>query len=173
VWLKWKYHQPARQNGYATRRHATIQTAQGPAPSPEEPLTELLRRGARELIHQTVEAELQTYMGTYAQDRLSNGRQAIVHNGYQPQRQVQTGIVDVAVQVPKTRGSRRERETLHAHAAASVSAPNTLGRGAAALALPQRRVLGRLTGGAQRAARRTGPGVISFNPGPAQTAVAQ
>lgn len=83
--------------------HDTIQTAKGPAPSPEDPLTELLRRGARELIHQAVEAELQTYMDTYAQDRLPDGRQAVVRNGYQPQRQVQTGIGDVAVQVPKTR----------------------------------------------------------------------
>ena len=83
--------------------HDTTQTAKGPAPSPDDPLTELLRRGARELIHQAVEAELQTFMDTYAQDRLPDGRQAVVRNGYQPRRQVQTGIGDVVVQVPKTR----------------------------------------------------------------------
>ncbi|PYG04533.1 hypothetical protein D893_00331, partial [Thioalkalivibrio sp. ALE21] len=44
---------------------------------PEDPLTELLRRGARDLIKQAVEAELQTFMETYAEDRLPDGRRAV------------------------------------------------------------------------------------------------
>ena len=70
---------------------------------PEDPLTDLLRRGARDLIKQAVEAELQTFMETYAADRLPDGRRTVVRNGYQPERRVQTGIGDVPVQVPKTR----------------------------------------------------------------------
>ncbi|WP_198004669.1 transposase, partial [Thioalkalivibrio sp. ALE20] len=70
---------------------------------PEDPLTDLLRRGARDLIKQAVEAELQTFMERYAEDRLPDGRRAVVRNGYQPERRVQTGIGDVPVQVPKTR----------------------------------------------------------------------
>ncbi len=70
---------------------------------PEDPLTDLLRRGARDLIQQAVEAELQTFMERYAEDRLPDGRRAVVRNGYQPERRVQTGIGDVSVPVPKTR----------------------------------------------------------------------
>ena len=81
----------------------TTAIASGPANTPDDPLTELLRRGARDLIKQAVEAELQTFMETYAEDRLPDGRRAVVRNGYQPKRRIQTGIGDVAVQVPKTR----------------------------------------------------------------------
>ena len=81
----------------------TRQTANEPATAPEDPLTELLRRGARDLIKQAVEAELQTFMDAHADHQLPDGRQAVVRNGYQPERRLQTGVGDVPVQVPKTR----------------------------------------------------------------------
>ncbi|MCG5520325.1 IS256 family transposase, partial [Ectothiorhodospira sp. 9905] len=64
---------------------------------------ELLRHGARDLIAQAVEAELATFLAQYAEQRLEDGRQAVVRNGYLPERTVQTGIGDVSVQVPKVR----------------------------------------------------------------------
>ncbi|KAF0281977.1 TetR family transcriptional regulator [Spiribacter roseus] len=66
-------------------------------------MTELLRRGARHLIKQAVEAELQTFLDAHADHQLPDGRQAMVLNGYQPERKLQTGVGDVPVQVPKTR----------------------------------------------------------------------
>lgn len=68
-----------------------------------DPLTELLRRGARDLIAQAVESELQALLDEHAQQRLPDGRQAIVRNGYLPERTIQTGIGDVEVKVPKVR----------------------------------------------------------------------
>ena len=66
-------------------------------------LTELLRTGARELISQAVEAELETLLCNYQEVVLTDGRQAVVRNGYLPERTIQTGIGDVEVKVPKVR----------------------------------------------------------------------
>jgi len=68
-----------------------------------DPLTELLRTGARDLIAQAVEAELQALLEQHAEKHLPDGRQAIVRNGYLPERTVQTGIGDVEIRVPKVR----------------------------------------------------------------------
>jgi transposase-like protein len=68
-----------------------------------DPLSELLRQGARQLIQQAVEAELATFLTGFEQRKLGDGRAAIVRNGYQPERQIQTGIGAVSVQIPKVR----------------------------------------------------------------------
>ena len=62
-----------------------------------DPLTELLRQGARQLIAQAVEAELAVFMSAFAERQCPNGRAAVVRNGYQPERQIQTGIGAVSV----------------------------------------------------------------------------
>lgn len=69
----------------------------------QDPLTELVRSGARGLIQQAVEAELQSMLLEYEHLKLPDGRQGVVRNGYLPQRTIQTGIGDVVVQVPKVR----------------------------------------------------------------------
>ncbi|ROO26136.1 transposase [Salinisphaera japonica YTM-1] len=74
-----------------------------PATGVDDPLTDLLRRGARDLLKQAVEAELQTFLDDTADRRLPDGRQAVVRNGHQPERTLQTGIDDVPVRLPKTR----------------------------------------------------------------------
>ena len=81
----------------------THEPTAGPVPGAEDPLTELLRRGARDLLKQAVEAELQSFLDRYSDHQLADGRQAVVRNGHQPARTVQTGIGDVEVQLPKTR----------------------------------------------------------------------
>ena len=68
-----------------------------------DPLTDLLRSGARQLISQAVEAELQVLLDQHANKQLPDGRQAVVRNGHLPERTVQTGIGDVEVKVPKVR----------------------------------------------------------------------
>ena len=83
--------------------HDTHGRSTAPDPESADPLTELLRRGARDLLRQAVEAELQVFLGDHADYTLDDGRRAVVRNGYQPARTVQTGIGDVDVQLPKTR----------------------------------------------------------------------
>lgn len=80
-----------------------LQAFSHPEPPAADPLHELLRQGARDLIAKAVEAELATFLSQYADQRLDDGRQAVVRNGYLPERTVQTGIGDVSVQVPKVR----------------------------------------------------------------------
>lgn len=82
---------------------STLKTLPQPEKDVIDPLTELLRTGARELIAQAVEAELQALLDQHAEHRLPDGRQAVVRNGYLPERTVQTGIGNVEIKVPKVR----------------------------------------------------------------------
>ena len=66
-------------------------------------LSELLRQGARQIIAQAVEAELNEFLDEYKTLRDESGRQAVVRNGYLPARTVTTGLGEVEIQVPKVR----------------------------------------------------------------------
>ena len=74
-----------------------------PASGEEDPLTEVLRRGARRLLCEAVEAELESFLSEYEEHRDERGRCQVVRNGYLPEREVQTGIGSVAVRVPRVR----------------------------------------------------------------------
>jgi transposase-like protein len=76
-----------------------------------DPLTELVRQGARELIHQAIEAELAELLKQYADQRDEAGRPGVVRNGYQPERDILTGIGPVTVKVPKVRSRLGEPVT--------------------------------------------------------------
>ena len=82
---------------------STLRAPSQPERSIADPLHELLRQGARDLIARAVEAELAGFLDQYAAHRLEDGRQAVVRNGHLPERTVQTGIGDVSVRVPKVR----------------------------------------------------------------------
>jgi transposase-like protein len=82
---------------------STLRALSQPEEQVTDLLTELLRNGARELIAQAVEAELQVLLEQHAEHRLPDGRKAVVRNGYLPERTVQTGIGDVEIKVPKVR----------------------------------------------------------------------
>jgi transposase-like protein len=66
-------------------------------------LDELVRRGARQVIQQAVEAELAELLAQYANVKTLAGRQAVVRNGYLPEREVVTAAGPIAVKVPKVR----------------------------------------------------------------------
>ncbi|MCC5967692.1 MAG: hypothetical protein JJU24_16320 [Natronohydrobacter sp.] len=57
-----------------------------------DPLTELLRKGARELLQSAVEAELEVFMARFQDRKTPDGHAAVVRNGHHPERAVQTGI---------------------------------------------------------------------------------
>ena len=69
----------------------------------DDPLTEILRAGARRLIAQAVEAEFETFLGSNAELVLPDGRQRVVRHGHDPVRAIQTGIGSVDVEKPKAR----------------------------------------------------------------------
>ena len=76
-------------------------------------LTELLRQGARRLIHEAVEAELEAFLEQHRERHDNAGRQAIVRNGYLPEREVLSGVGPVSVKVPRVRDRSGEGTTFH------------------------------------------------------------
>ena len=69
----------------------------------DDPLTEILRSGAKRLIEQAVEAEFAAFLASHGDLRLPDGRQRVVRHGYDPVRPIQTGIGPVEVEKPKAR----------------------------------------------------------------------
>jgi putative transposase len=76
-----------------------------------DPLTSLLKDGARRLIEQAVEAELLDLLEAHKDRRLTDGRAGVVRNGYQPERDIQTGLGPVTVRIPKVRAKTGEPVT--------------------------------------------------------------
>ena len=66
-------------------------------------LDDLIRRGARQVIHQAIEVELAQLLEQYENVNTLHGTRAVVRNGYLPERCVLTGAGPVAVKVPKVR----------------------------------------------------------------------
>ena len=63
----------------------------------DDPLTAVLRDGARRLLAQAIEAEAEAFLATMKGVQLSDGRERVVRHGHGPERLVQTGIGPVAV----------------------------------------------------------------------------
>ena len=76
----------------------------------DDPLTEVLRVGARELLAKAVEAEVEEFLAAHAGLRTADGHQRVVRHGHGPERQVQTGIGPVVVRRAKVR-DRGDDET--------------------------------------------------------------
>ena len=68
----------------------------------ENPLNELLKQGAQQLLAQAIEAEVQALLDNFESLHV-NGKQAVVRNGHLPERTLQTGLGDMTVKVPKVR----------------------------------------------------------------------
>jgi transposase-like protein len=66
-------------------------------------LTEVLRKGARELLSAAVEMEVKEFLERHQQQRTDDDRARFARNGYLPEREIQTGIGPVSVEVPRVR----------------------------------------------------------------------
>ena len=69
----------------------------------DDPLTAVLRSGARRLLAQAIEAEAEAFLATMKGVRLPDGRERLVRHGHGPERVVQTGIGPVAARRVKLR----------------------------------------------------------------------
>ena len=92
----------------------------------DDPLSEILRTGARRLIAQAVEAEFEAFLGSTAELVLPDGRRRVVRHGHDPVRAIQTGIGPIEVQKPKAPRSRRfgRAHSLHVRHPAQMGAPH-------------------------------------------------
>ena len=69
----------------------------------EDPLTEVLRTGARALLVQAAEAEVAAFLGRHIDLRTEDGRARIVRHGHLPEREILTGLGSLAVRQPRVR----------------------------------------------------------------------
>ena len=81
----------------------TVVAFRAPTGFSPDPLTDLLRQGARDLIAQAVEAELATFLDAHATETDAIGHRRLVRHGHLPEREIQTGIGAVPVKVPRVR----------------------------------------------------------------------
>ena len=68
-----------------------------------DPITELVRNGARQILANALESEITIFINQYKDLVDELGRQRVVRNGYLPEREIQTGIGPVAVKAPRVR----------------------------------------------------------------------
>jgi transposase-like protein len=68
-----------------------------------DPLTEVLRIGARALLEQAVEAEVAVLLSMHADKLTGDGRARLVRHGHLPEREIMTGIGPVTVRCPRVR----------------------------------------------------------------------
>ncbi len=77
-------------------------------PEEKDLLAPVLREGARQLLDQAIRAEVAELLSRYEHEQTPAGHQRVVGNGYQPKRELLTGIGKIAVQVPKVRSREGE-----------------------------------------------------------------
>ncbi len=69
----------------------------------DDPLLMVLREGARRMLLQAIEAEVETFLTAHGSLVDEHGRRRLVRNGHAPERQIQTGIGPLEVRRPKVR----------------------------------------------------------------------
>jgi transposase-like protein len=68
-----------------------------------DPLLAVLREGARRMLTQAIEAEVEAFLAAHAGLADDRGRRRLVRDGHAPGRRIQTGIGPVAVRRPRVR----------------------------------------------------------------------
>jgi len=102
--------QDLQKERYAVKQYTSIIQFRQPG-SVEDPLTEIAREGARRMLASALEAEVEAFVGQFAEERLPDGRQRVVRHGYGPERTIQTGIGALEVRRPKVRDRARDGES--------------------------------------------------------------
>ncbi len=69
----------------------------------DDPLTELVREGARRMLATVLVAEADAFVALWKEVKLPDGRDRIVRHGHGPERAIQTGVGPVAVRRAKAR----------------------------------------------------------------------
>ena len=71
-------------------------------------LEDTLREGARKLLQQAVENEINEFIEMYKDRTESDGNRQVVRNGYLPEREIQTGIGNIPVKCPRVRDNGKK-----------------------------------------------------------------
>ncbi len=98
--------QTLKEGGYALSKSNVVSIDR--SESSRDALTEVLRRGSRELLREAIEAEVESFLAEYRGEQTEDGRRRMVRNGYLREREIQTGIGGVPVKVPRVRDREGE-----------------------------------------------------------------
>ncbi len=79
-------------------------------PGSQASLSEILRRGAQQLLAQAIEAEVAEWIDEHQHVKDESGHRQVVRNGYLPERKLVTPVGELAVQQPRVHDRRPEGE---------------------------------------------------------------
>ena len=88
----------------------TSESLSFPSESSSDVLTQILREGARRLLAESIQSEVQEYLEARSRLCDEHGRRQVVRNGYLPQRSIQTPVGSMEVQQPRIRDRRGPEE---------------------------------------------------------------
>jgi transposase-like protein len=89
----------------------TVIEFEKPEPFIDDPITNILRSGARKLLAEALETEIEIFLSQYSEFKDAQGRKRITRNGHLPAREIQTGIGPVEVKVPRARDRQPHSES--------------------------------------------------------------
>jgi len=74
-------------------------------------IDEIVREGARRMLAEALQAEVDAYIAAHAAERDENGRRLVVRNGYHQPREVLTSAGAVEVTAPRVNDKRTDPQT--------------------------------------------------------------
>src|SRR6188768_174869 len=74
-------------------------------------IDEIVREGARRMLAEALQAEVDAYIAAHAAERDENGRRLVVRNGYHQSREVLTSAGAVEVTVPRVNDKRTDPDS--------------------------------------------------------------
>ncbi len=93
-------------------KHDNVIQIEKPETFSKDLLTEILQKGSQRLLAAAVEAEIEGCIDFYKDLKDDLGRQRIIRNGYNPEREIQTGIGQIKVKVPRSRDRQSDGESI-------------------------------------------------------------
>jgi len=66
-------------------------------PGFQQGLGEIVREGARKMLHQTIENEVEEFIKQCSNSKDEHGHMIVKRNGYLPEREIQTGVGPIKV----------------------------------------------------------------------------
>ena len=75
-------------------------------PGFQKDLEEIVREGARKMLHQAIENEVEEFIKQCSNSKDKNGHMTVKRNGYLPEREIQTGVGPIKVKKPRVKGEQ-------------------------------------------------------------------
>ena len=72
-------------------------------------LEQLAREGARKMLQQALELEIEEYIKAHTQDTDSSGKRTVVRNGYHPRRSIVSGMGPIPIQQPRVDDRKKHK----------------------------------------------------------------